>query len=220
MLSKNNFNAFSYAIEKCTGSFFLLMSTLLWQLYSCEIQICFVVNSTTEDHQNFRITGINFTPFSLFSFICKKTTNVKFHLHEGSQAPTYLPPPGYVLLSVMDAAYILNMNRQISTAYRFFISQILHFSFSHLTVLCLFSYSSTPQKKKKKKEHLWRKSTLAHILQTSLSADDAHPVRISCSALPYIRLMCLSSFTEHFVSRYRQCLDLWSETAVPAQELK
>lgn len=178
----------------------------------------FVVNSATEDHQNFRITGINFTPFALLSFICKETTNVKFPLHEGSQAPTYLLPPCYQ--SVMDKAYIRNMNREISTAHKFFISQVLHFSFSHLTQFYACSHILPLHKKKKTKEHLWKKSILAHTLQTSLSADVFHPVRIWCSALPHIRLMALSSFTEHFVSRYRQCLNLWSETAVPAQELK
>lgn len=219
MLSKNNFNAFSYAIEKCTGSFFLLRSTLLWQLYSCEIQICFVVNSTTEDHQNFRITGINFTPFSLFSFICKKTTNVKFHLHEGSQAPTYLPPPGYVLLSVMDAAYILNMNRQISTAYRFFISQILHFSFSHLTVLCLFSYSSTPQKKKKKERTpLEEKHSRPHLADFTFCW--WCPPSKNLMLCPTLHQAHVSVFIHRAFCQQIQCLDLWSETAVPAQELK
>lgn len=116
----------------------------------------FVVNSATEDHQNLRITGINFTPFALLSFICKETTNVKFPLHEGSQAPTYLLPPCYQ--SVMDKAYIRNMNREISTAHKFFISQVLHFSFSHLTQFYACSHILPLHKKKRPKNTSGRKA--------------------------------------------------------------
>lgn len=105
--------------------------------------MCFLVNSVTEVHQDFTITDMSFTP--IFSSIYKGTTDAEFPLHEGSQVPIHLLSPCY--WSGISAVFILNKKREVvSTAYKLFIPQVLHFSFSHLSVSC-FSLLLPPHNK-------------------------------------------------------------------------